>query len=204
LALSATLFTLSVGSFQYSLYLVPHRAWLYLAIVLYLCALGMLWLLLWRSEREAALKLKDGFKAAEKVGALRMLADEVDGLVSTLRGIFQWIDKNDKRSRSHLERPLDEAFRHHLGMNWGEGQDRLTSFQESYKAHRSRMAKYCPDFETQLTRQEHSMLRKLTDKEFGDLLILHSTALRAESSRILGSVSVMRRVNPKMVVTAME
>ena len=186
LLLSGTLFFLSVICFRYSLYLVPHRAWLYLAVVLYLCAPGGLWLVLWRSERESSRTLRNRAADIQKAGALVILADEVDGLAAVLKPIFQWIDANDKRSRPHLEHPLDEAFRRHIGTgNWGEGHDSVTSFQEAYKAHRVHLSKYSPDLETELTKQEHSALRKLSEKEMAQVLQSHSAALRSEASRLL-------------------
>src|ERR1035441_9836229 len=112
LVISILQFFLSAVCFRYSLYWEPHRPWLYLAAVLYFCALGVLWLLLSRSRRETAQELKNreafvtvrmenGLASAEKVGALRVLAEEADWLVSTLKAVFQWIDTNDKRSEEH-------------------------------------------------------------------------------------------------------
>jgi hypothetical protein len=178
---------------------MPHWGWLASALILFFADTTASACSLYRSLRKPRVVIKEVPKEVpvrrqvsaaeleqiEETGALKVLAEEADWLASTLKAIFQWIDANDKRLRPHLEHPLDEAFRRHVGMNWGESQDRLTSFQEAYGAHRSRVAKHCPRFKTELTKQEHATLRSLNDKEIGALLISHAGALRAEASRLL-------------------
>ncbi len=188
LLLSAVLFSLSVFAFWYSLYLVPHRAWLYLAAVLYAFSLGMLWMLLRHSKRGALQEITDRLASAEKAGALRVLADEADGLISNLRDAYQWMRRNPRVSRPIPEHPLGDLPLNLRGTgSWWEGDERIAGFQDAYRAHRSRIAKHCRDIETPITKQELSELKKLNEEKLGSALTAHGIALRAEGAKLFSS-----------------
>jgi hypothetical protein len=128
----------------------------------------------------------------EKAGALKVLADEGERLATQLQQLCRWLDDNYRLERHKMSHPLDEGFRTQVGVgNWTLGHDKLTTFQDDFKAHLAYLAKEFPYLETVVTKQRerYAMSRELDEARVLEMLTSHSTALRAEASHILEAFS---------------